>query len=206
MHLRCEVEQPYSLGTCGHCYCTDCIMGLLSSATRNNDFPAYCCASDCSSTICLPDMTHLLPAAELTAAYKGAFRAFVQTNHNSWGCCPTADCPQVGYPCFNAYLVEGRCHTVHRVCTLCKGYMFSGRARRSSTVPGCMMSYPRCTVAQNMSASCCTLAEVVCFCVLTRCTARTKLCFSVTAVCPPGALCVWSQLTLDRHVSSELTT
>lgn len=93
--FRCDLDEPYSLAGCGHSYCTSCLRAMLSSASHNNDFPVKCCAEGCTSCICLSDLTHLLPAVELSAAYKAAFRAFVLANHDSWGCCPTADCPQV---------------------------------------------------------------------------------------------------------------
>lgn len=93
---RCDVEQPYSLACCGHTYCHTCLEAMLSSATRSNAFPVRCCAPGCTHPVSLADVASLLPAQQLSDAYKAAFRAFVEVNHDGWGNCLTADCPQVG--------------------------------------------------------------------------------------------------------------
>ena len=101
---RCEVDQPYSLAACGHVFCKVCLQAMLESSTRNNDFPVKCCAGGCQSLISLADFSCLLPAQLLSESFRAAFRSFVETKHDAWGCCTSPDCPQVG-PSTNAQRV-----------------------------------------------------------------------------------------------------
>jgi len=121
-HLcRCDPDQPYSLAACGHTYCTSCVEALLSSATRNNDFPVSCCANSCCCRVSLADLGQLLPAAQLSDAFKAAFRAFVTDRHEEWGCCLSADCPQV---------LDGCCAVP---CSLASSWFSQGLACTTTT-------------------------------------------------------------------------
>ena len=97
---RCDVEQPYSLAACGHCYCRTCLEAMLASSTRSNSFPVSCCAQGCGHTVSLGDLSCLLPAQQLLDAFRAAFRVFIEAKHEAWGCCLSPDCPQVTFTSF----------------------------------------------------------------------------------------------------------
>jgi hypothetical protein len=98
---RTEVEAGkfYTLGACSHVYCTDCLGNYLKSATGSNSFPIHCHSTagsvTCGKPVCLADLRKVLSAVELSAGYKAMTRAYLNTHSDSWGCCPTPDCPQV---------------------------------------------------------------------------------------------------------------
>jgi hypothetical protein len=96
----CGAGEFYSLGACRHVYCHDCIKGLLRVAISDNKFPVRCIPLGddivCNQPVCVSDLVEMLPAEQLLSMYEAVKRTYINTHGDTWGTCPTPDCPQVG--------------------------------------------------------------------------------------------------------------
>ena len=85
------VFDPFLL-QCGHVYCVDCIVHLLTSAT---EFPAHCIKEDCNHIIPLSTIQILLDSQQFLAFLRSSFKAHLDERPEIYHHCPTRDCTQI---------------------------------------------------------------------------------------------------------------
>ena len=86
-----DVFDPFLL-QCGHVYCVDCIVHMLTSATT---FPAHCIKPDCTHIIPLSTIQILLDSQQFLAFLRSSFKAHVDERPHIYQHCPTRDCTQI---------------------------------------------------------------------------------------------------------------
>jgi len=86
-----DVFDPFLL-QCGHVYCVDCIIHMLTSATA---FPARCIDQDCNHIIPLSTIQMLLDSQQFLAFLRSSFKAHVDERPGIYQHCPTMDCTQI---------------------------------------------------------------------------------------------------------------
>ena len=86
-----DVFDPFLL-QCGHVYCVDCIVHMLTSATAR---PAHCIKQDCTHIIPLPTIQILLDSQQFLAFLRSSFKAHIDERPEIYHHCPTRDCTQI---------------------------------------------------------------------------------------------------------------
>ena len=90
---------PTSL-PCGHQWCRSCLMGYLSAAVDNKNFPLTCLGDDamCTEPIPLSLARELLSASEFDAVAEAAFWTYIRSRPDEFHHCPAPDCTQIYRP------------------------------------------------------------------------------------------------------------
>ena len=86
-----DVFDPFLL-QCGHVYCVDCIVHMLTSATAR---PAHCIKQDCTHIIPLSTIQILLDSQQFLAFLRFSFKAHIDERPEIYHHCPTRDCTQI---------------------------------------------------------------------------------------------------------------
>jgi hypothetical protein len=86
-----DVFDPFLL-QCGHVYCVDCIVHMLTSVTG---LPAHCIKQDCTHIIPLSTIQILLDSQQFLAFLRSSFKAHLDERPEIYHHCPTRDCTQI---------------------------------------------------------------------------------------------------------------
>ncbi|XP_078435393.1 ATP-dependent RNA helicase DEAH11, chloroplastic-like [Wolffia australiana] len=94
----CQLEEPFQLEGCGHCFCRGCLAEQLESTIRNREgFPVCCLAEEgqCREPFLLQDLRDLVGATKLEELFWAALAAHVAGSCGEFRFCPSPDCPGI---------------------------------------------------------------------------------------------------------------
>ena len=92
----CPIEgSQYSLQTCGHCYCEECIDTHIKVSLENKRFPITCVDESCGQSLCVRDILFILSRRldkGMWKVLKTSADHYVQTRPKEFGFCHRPDC------------------------------------------------------------------------------------------------------------------
>ena len=91
----CPIEgSQYSLQTCRHCYCEECVDTHIKVSLENKGFPITCVDENCGQSLCVRDILILSRKLErgIWKVLKTSADHYVQTRPKEFGFCHKPDC------------------------------------------------------------------------------------------------------------------